>query len=269
MNNLINELNNIKFKRQTKVRREEVIELLNQVRYVIFPNFYEQCDENIDEYIETKILTIKMLLRKNIYTQNIANEDLENKINIFINQIPKIKKLLEMDVESYINSDPAAEGYEEIILSYPGLYAITVYRIAHELYKLNIPNIPRIMTEEAHTKTGIDIHPGAKIGQHFFIDHGTGIVIGETTEIGNHVKIYQGVTLGAIAISDAQKLKGVKRHPTIKNNVTIYSGACILGGNTIINNNVVIGCNAFITKSIDENQTIYNSANDYNIKNKK
>ena len=173
-----------------------------------------------------------------------------------------------MDVETYLKSDPAAESAEEIILSYPGLYAISVYRIAHELYKLNVPNIPRIMTEEAHTKTGIDIHPGASIEDHFFIDHGTGIVIGETTSIGSHVKVYQGVTLGAIAINDAEKLKGVKRHPTIKNNVTIYSGACILGGNTVINDNVIIGCNAFITKSIEANQTIIYNANDFQIKNK-
>ncbi|MCI6013686.1 MAG: serine acetyltransferase [Coprobacillus sp.] len=264
MKEIINELKETNFKRTSKAKRDEVIDLLNQVRYVLFPNFYEKIIEDEEDYFLRKLLTIKMLLRCNMD----ATDDRESKIEEFIKSIPTIKKYLEMDVETYLKSDPAAESAEEIILSYPGLYAISVYRIAHELYKLNVPNIPRIMTEEAHTKTGIDIHPGASIDDHFFIDHGTGIVIGETTSIGSHVKVYQGVTLGAIAINDAEKLKGVKRHPTIKNNVTIYSGACILGGNTVINDNVIIGCNAFITKSIEANQTIIYNANDFQIKNK-
>ncbi|MDR2110789.1 MAG: serine acetyltransferase, partial [Spirochaetaceae bacterium] len=141
---------------------------------------------------------------------------------------------------------------DEIISSYPGIHAITVYRLAHTLYELDVPLIPRIMAEHAHGVTGIDIHPGARIGHHFFIDHGTGIVIGETTIIGNHVKIYQGVTLGGLSTRGGQALKGTKRHPTIEDHVTIYSGASIFGGDTVIGEGVVIGSNAFITRSVPE-----------------
>jgi serine O-acetyltransferase len=137
-------------------------------------------------------------------------------------------------------------------VSYPGLRAITVYRFAHELFQLGVPVLPRIMSEYAHGQTGIDIHPGAQIGRHFFIDHGTGIVIGETTVIGDHVKIYQGVTLGGLSTRGGQSLRGRKRHPTIEDNVTIYSGASILGGETVVGKDVVIGGNAFITKSVPE-----------------
>jgi serine O-acetyltransferase len=159
---------------------------------------------------------------------------------------------LAADVAASFEGDPAAFSTDEIIWSYPGIYAITIYRLAHELYLLNVPLIPRMMTEFAHSRTGIDIHPGATIGHHFFIDHGTGIVIGETTVIGNFVKIYQGVTLGAMSTRGGQILKGVKRHPTIEDHVTIYSGASILGGSTTIGEGVVIGSNAFITKSVPE-----------------
>ena len=160
--------------------------------------------------------------------------------------------ILETDIEAAYEGDPAAESKDEIIFSYPGLYAISVYRIAHELTKLKVPMIPRIMTEYAHGLTGIDIHPGATIGNYFFIDHGTGIVIGETTEIGEHVKIYQGVTLGGLSTSGGQKLRGIKRHPTIGNNVTIYSGASILGGDTVIGDDVVVGGNTFIVNSVEK-----------------
>ena len=155
-------------------------------------------------------------------------------------------------MQAAFNGDPAAYNIDEIIFSYPGLYAILVNRIAHELYKLKVPIIPRMMTEHAHSCTGIDIHPGAEIGKYFFIDHGTGIVIGETTVIGNNVKIYQGVTLGALSTRGGQTLKSKKRHPTILDNVTIYSGASILGGDTVVGKDVVVGGNAFITTSIPE-----------------
>lgn len=263
MNNIVNELKQIHFERLAKVNSEEVITLIDEIRYVLFPNFFEKIKGEIDDYFLSKLLIIKNLLRNNIEKTDDRNKIIEE----FIEKLPMIKKKLELDVESFISSDPAAASEEEVILSYPGLYATFVYRVAHELYKLKVPYIPRIMTEYAHTKTGIDINPGAKIGDHFFIDHGTGIVIGETTEIGNNVKIYQGVTLGALSINDAQKIKGTKRHPTIKDNVTIYSGASILGGNTIINENVIIGCNAFITKSIEKNQKVYMNANDLVFKN--
>jgi len=168
----------------------------------------------------------------------------------FLRQIPKIREYLATDVEALFDGDPAAESADEIIFAYPGLYAVTVFRFAHELYKLNVPVIPRIMTELAHSKTGIDINPGATIGKYFMIDHGTGIVIGETTEIGEHVKIYQGVTLGALSTSGGRKLFNKKRHPTIEDNVTIYSGASILGGDTVIGKGSLIGGNVFLTHSV-------------------
>lgn len=168
----------------------------------------------------------------------------------FIEKIPCIREYIDTDLQAEFDGDPAAYSKDEIVYSYPGFYAIVVYRIAHELVKLNVPLIPRMMSEYAHSLTGIDINPGATIGKYFFIDHGTGIVIGETTEIGEHVKLYQGVTLGALSTRKGQLLKGKKRHPTIGDNVTIYSGASILGGQTVIGEGAVIGANVFITSSI-------------------
>ena len=173
-----------------------------------------------------------------------------------VNEVPNIQNMLLMDVEAAFYGDPAAKSKEDIIFSYPGLYAIFVYRYAHALYKLNVPYIPRIMTEYAHGKTGIDINPGAEIGKYFCIDHGTGIVVGETTVIGNHVKIYQGVTLGALSTRKGQELSGVKRHPTIEDNVVIYSNTTILGGETVIGENSVIAGNTFITASIPANTNV-------------
>ena len=170
----------------------------------------------------------------------------------FLDKIPKIREYIETEIQAFYEGDPAAYNKDEIICTYPGLYAIFTARIAHELFLLGVPLIPRIMTEHAHSLTGIDIHPGTTIGKYFFIDHGTGIVIGETTVIGNNVKVYQGVTLGALSTRGGQNLRGKKRHPTIHDNVTIYSGASILGGDTVIGKNVVIGGNAFITSSIPE-----------------
>ena len=158
----------------------------------------------------------------------------------FFEKLPKIREYLDTDVQACYTGDPAAYSKEEIILSYPGLFATSINRIAHELYLLKVPLIPRMMTEYAHSKTGIDIHPGATIGKYFMIDHGTGIVIGETSIIGEHVKMYQGVTIGGLSTRGGQALKGVKRHPTIENDVTIYAGASILGGDTIIGEGSVI-----------------------------
>lgn len=157
------------------------------------------------------------------------------------------------DVQAGYDGDPAAYNTDEIILSYPGLYAIFVNRLAHELFLLGVPLIPRMMTEYAHGLTGIDIHPGATIGEYFFIDHGTGVVVGETTKIGKNVKIYQGVTLGALSTRGGQSLRHTKRHPTLEDNVTVYSGASILGGETVIGQGAVIGSNAFITSSVPAN----------------
>ena len=168
----------------------------------------------------------------------------------FFHQIPALRAVVQTDVQAAFDGDPAATSKDEVIFCYPGLFAITVYRLAHILYTLGVPLLPRIMTEHAHSITGIDIHPGATIGQYFFIDHGTGIVIGETAIIGEHVKIYQGVTLGGLTTRGGQSLRGMKRHPTIEDNVTIYAGASVLGGNTVIGRDSVIGSNAFITRSI-------------------
>jgi serine O-acetyltransferase len=169
-----------------------------------------------------------------------------------LESIPMIRKILATDVRAAFDGDPAAKSYDEIIFSYPGIYAITVYRMAHELYHFEIPLLPRIMTEYAHSKTGIDIHPGAHINESFVIDHGTGVVIGETTTIGRNVRIYQGVTLGALSLpKDAGiQLRGKKRHPTIEDNVIIYSGATILGGDTVIGERSIIGGNVWITESV-------------------
>ena len=168
----------------------------------------------------------------------------------FLAALPEIRSLAQTDLQAAYDGDPAATGYAEVIIAYPGFYAITINRLAHALFLLEVPLIPRIMTEYAHSRTGIDIHPGAQIGRYFFIDHGTGIVVGETTVIGDHVKIYQGVTLGALSTRGGQKLHGKRRHPTIEDNVTIYSGASILGGETVIGHDSVIGSNVFITHPI-------------------
>ena len=174
----------------------------------------------------------------------------------FFRQIPALRAIIQTDVQAAFDGDPAATSKDEVIFCYPGLFAITVYRLAHILFTLNVPLLPRIMTEHAHSITGIDIHPGATIGKFFFIDHGTGIVIGETTVIGEHVKIYQGVTLGGLTTRGGQSLRGMKRHPTIEDNVTIYAGASILGGETVIGKDCVIGSNVFITHSIAPNTTV-------------
>ena len=174
----------------------------------------------------------------------------------FFDEIPAIRALVQTDVQAAYDGDPAATSKEEVIFCYPGLYAITVYRLAHVLYTLGVPMIPRIMTEYAHSRTGIDIHPGATVGDWFFIDHGTGTVIGETTVIGSHVKIYQGVTLGGLTTRGGQSLRGKKRHPTIEDYVTIYAGASVLGGDTVIGRDCVVGSNAFITDSVPPCTTV-------------
>ncbi|MGQ9649327.1 MAG: serine O-acetyltransferase [Phycisphaerae bacterium] len=177
----------------------------------------------------------------------------------FIETVPAIREMLAGDVQAAYDGDPAAASIDEIIMSYPGVLAITVYRFAHELYFMDVPLIPRIMNEWAHSKTGADIHPGARIGRNFFIDHATGVVIGETTDIGDNVKLYQGVTLGALSFpKDARGrlIRGHKRHPTVKNNVTIYANATVLGGETVIGEGSVIGASVFLTSSIPDNATV-------------
>jgi len=168
----------------------------------------------------------------------------------FIEGLPAVRKLLSFDVQAAFDADPAATSVDETIFCYPGIYAIAVQRLAHELYRAKIPLLPRVWTEIAHSHTGIDIHPGAQLGTRFFIDHGTGVVIGETTSIGDNVKVYQGVTLGALSPAHGQALRGTKRHPTIENDVTLYAGCTILGGETVIGAGSTIGGNVFITASV-------------------
>jgi serine O-acetyltransferase len=177
-------------------------------------------------------------------------------VGAFLDQLPSIREVLSTDVQAAFESDPAATSTDETIFSYPGLYAISTQRMAHALHKLGVPLLPRIMTEHAHSVTGIDIHPGAQLGRSFFIDHGTGVVIGETTIIGNNVTLYQGVTLGALAPAYGQALRGQKRHPTIEDDVVIYAGATILGGDTVIGRGSVIGGNVFITQSVPPNNRV-------------
>lgn len=194
-------------------------------------------------------------LLENVLTNNENKTDIANR---FFDKLETIHTQLEADLEAVFNFDPAAKSVSEVLIAYPGFFAITVYRLAHELWINNIPILPRIMSEYVHSKTGIDIHPGAKIGERFFIDHGTGIVIGETSVIGNDVKIYQGVTLGALTVSKDKA--EIKRHPTIGNNVTLYANATILGGNTTIGDDAVIGGNVWITQSIPAKSMVYHKS---------
>ena len=248
--------------------RQNVVSILQDLQWLIFPGFRtaEKLDsENlryatgarINRIIEMLTAEIKKTLvyvvtQKEGSSGNVINSHcfgLAEKTAIaLIEAIPDIRRKVQLDAEAMLKGDPAARSVEEVILSYPGLEAILVYRLAHFLFENGVPIIPRIMSEHVHGKTGIDIHPGAVIGESFFIDHGTGVVIGETTTIGNNVKIYQGVTLGALSVSKGMMNK--KRHPTIEDDVTIYSGATILGGETVIGRGCVIGGNTWVTKSV-------------------
>lgn len=188
------------------------------------------------------------------------DDNIEDTINEFFHTLPDTAQMLKSDVTAAYEGDPAAKSHEEIMLAYPAFEAISIYRMAHNLYLMNVPILPRMMTEHAHRITGIDIHPGATIGKHFFIDHGTGVVVGETCVIGDNVKLYQGVTLGAKSFEadeNGNPVKGIKRHPNIGNNVIIYAGATILGGDTTIGDNCIIGGNVWLTHSVEANRTIY------------
>lgn len=181
----------------------------------------------------------------------------EQRAQAFFNELPELYRVLNTDIQAIFNGDPAARSEFEVIRTYPGFYAICFYRLAHSLYRNDVPLLPRILTEDAHSKTGIDIHPAAKIGEYFYIDHGTGIVIGETTEIGKHVKLYQGVTLGALSV--AKSMAHTKRHPTVEDNVVIYSGATILGGDTVIGHDSVIGGNVWLTQNVEAHSRVYHT----------
>ena len=247
--------------------RDVVVGLIDKLRRIIFPGYFR--DKNYHSYnlkhnlsvlIEDVMFNlsaqIALVLKGGGMEEGAAKEKADDLAAAFMERLPQVRAMVDTDLQAAYDGDPAATGKDEVIFSYPGLYAITVYRLAHALYQLGVPMLPRMMTEHAHGKTGIDIHPGATVGKFFFIDHGTGIVIGETTVIGENVKIYQGVTLGALSTRGGQSLRGVRRHPTIEDNVTIYAGASILGGETVIGQGCVIGSNAFITRSIAPGTTV-------------
>lgn len=260
--------------------REKVEDMVDKLFQIVYPGYFRERAlkfYNIKHFLTMLLEDVayhvhqQVLLALRYRGDDASEEEREQQAgeitSSFISVFPEVRRSLLLDVEAFYAGDPAAENNDEIIVSYPGLRAITVYRFAHELFKLDVPVLPRIMTEYAHAQTGIDIHPGAEIGKYFFIDHGTGIVIGETTVIGDHVKLYQGVTLGGLSTRGGQSLRGQKRHPTIEDWVTIYSGASILGGRTVIGHHSVVGGNAFITKpiapytkvSVQNQELVYNS----------
>ena len=242
--------------------RKAIIDILQDLRELMFPGYFG--DENptaasapyfaghmLTHIYEELLPQIERALsyHNGGFSEGVCCRAKDAAVGLML-EIPNIQKMILIDVEAALNGDPAAGSREQVIFSYPGVYAIFVHRIAHQLYLRNIPYIPRIMSEYVHGLTGIDINAGATIGEYFFIDHGTGVVIGETTNIGNNVKIYQGVTLGALSTRAGLKLAGKKRHPTIEDDVTIYSNSSILGGQTVIGRGCTIGGSAFITSSI-------------------
>lgn len=260
-------------------QNKEIIKIIKLTKELVFPGYFTT--NNIEEdacliKIKRTVVKLRKALRKQINYSRLYMAD-ETKRSLFVKEscdtckqfiaeIPSIREIIKTDLDAHFEGDPAAFNRDQIIISYPGIYAILIYRIAHILDELGVMVIPRMMSEFAHRETGIDINPKAKIGNRFFIDHGTGVVIGETAIIGNNVKIYQGVTLGAMSLRKGQFLKGIKRHPTIEDNVTIYSNASILGGKTVIGKNSVIGSNAFITESIESNMIVTNKQSELQLR---
>jgi serine O-acetyltransferase len=250
--------------------RDVIIESVKLLRQVVFPGYFGKqglTTENVRFRMGELIIELSDMLYEQVrcclrYRDQLPGEDSRGKkcelcdseaaqiVANFFDRVPAIRELLATDLQAAFDGDPAAQSTDETIFCYPGLFAIFVQRMAHEFHKMKVPLLPRIMTEYAHSLTGIDIHPGARLGRGLFIDHGTGVVIGETTIIGNNVKLYQGVTLGALAPAFGQLLRGHKRHPTLEDDVTIYSGATILGGDTVIGRGALIGGNVFITSSV-------------------
>ncbi len=255
--------------------KKVVIEVLEDLLTIVFPGYLgdsEITKANIRYHLGTKLTSVYTRLTEEVEKslkyicrkisecpRDVCQKRAQIVVKELLEDLPEIRSLLSSDIQAAFSGDPAAVSTEEVILSYPCVLAITTYRIAHELYVRCVPLIPRIMTEHMHSLTGIDIHPGAKIGRSFFIDHGTGVVIGETAEIGENVKLYQGVTLGALSFPKDEKgniIKGRKRHPTIGNNVVIYSGATLLGAEAVIGDNVVIGGNVWVTSPISSGTKI-------------
>lgn len=254
--------------------REAIIGILHSLALILYPGYFIRTrldSVNLEYYLGQQATALYEILSEQVilsirhdcirHNQPCVHcESLGHQLTVeFLRKLPELRTILAKDIRAAFEGDPAAKGYDEIVFSYPGIRAITIYRIAHELYRLNIPLMPRIMTEYAHSHTGIDIHPGAYIGESFFIDHGTGVVIGETCVIGNRVRIYQGVTLGAISLSKAEvkKLRSKKRHPSIDDDVIIYANATILGGETVVGARSIIGGNVWLTHSVPPDTEVY------------
>jgi len=243
--------------------RQAIIDIIRSFQRLLFPVYYgekhllklppEQYSALLMERIFDDLSAQIALTMEESEDNRRRAEELTARL---LGKMPEIQRMLQKDLDAFFDGDPAAHNREEVVLSYPGFFAIFIYRIAHELYVMEVPMIPRIMTEYAHAGTGIDINPGATIGEYFFIDHGTGIVVGETSIIGNNVKMYQGATLGALSPAGMRSVPGERRHPKVGNNVTIYAGSTLLGGATEIGDNVVIGGNAFLTSSVEPNTTV-------------
>jgi serine O-acetyltransferase len=248
--------------------REIIVEMLADLMDILYPGFHRRQNLHIGN-VEYHVGDLVDSLHDRL-TQQVARalrhefacarpqDDFEaiaqQKTLQFLRRLPQLRAVLEDDVHAALEGDPAAKGDYEIVFCYPGLEAVTIYRLAHELLRLDVPLIPRIMTEHAHSKTGIDIHPGAQIGRSFFIDHGTGVVLGETCVLGNHVKLYQGVTLGALSFprdADGKIIRGKKRHPTLEDDVVVYANATILGGDTTIGHHSMIGSSVWLTHSVE------------------
>lgn len=257
---------NIKFLNELlgKQQRKEIVpdnEVISgwalQLARLLFPELsassYSSVDEINNEFEKLEAGLIEILNG----TRACRDCNNEGIAKTFFEKLPELYRVLNTDIQSLLTGDPAARAEFEVIRAYPGFFALCFYRMAHELYLLEVPTLPRILTEFAHSRTGIDIHPGAIIGDHFFVDHGTGIVIGETAQIGSHVKLYQGVTLGALSVDKSMKFK--KRHPTVEDHVIIYSGATILGGETVIGHHSVVGGNVWLTRSIGPGSLVYHN----------
>jgi serine O-acetyltransferase len=265
--------------------RTEIIEIIQLCRQVFFPGYFglgELTEENVRFHVGGLLVALDRKLTEQIYRclcyakgQDLGDgcrgraRELAEQLLL---RLDEIRDLLNLDVEAAYDGDPAAKSFDEIIFCYPGFLAITVYRVAHALVELGVPLMPRIMGEWAHGVTGVDIHPGATIGKRFFIDHGTGVVVGETTEIGDNVKMYQGVTLGALSFPKDERgrvIKGLKRHPTLEDNVTVYANATILGGQTVIGQGVTVGGNTFVISSVTADSLVSAKPQELQLKRKK
>jgi len=267
--------------------RERIVEILEEIRALLFPGYFGHkrlTRENVRYHVGNLLVRLGEDLTEEITHCMCAARRCDDcddpeqcrrqaaeMTHEFLQRVPRIRQLLALDAQAAYDGDPAAKSTDEVIYCYPGFYAVVVYRVAHELMDLDVPLMPRVMTEHAHSVTGTDIHPGARIGERFFIDHATGVVIGETTIIGDNAKIYQGVTLGARSFPKDERgrvIKGYKRHPTIEDNVTIYANATILGGQTVIGKGATVGGNTFITESVTADHLVAQEAPKLHVRNK-